>query len=310
MARIVIIGGHGQVALLLSNLLTQRGDEVSSVFRNPDHAEEVAATGAVPVVADIEQLDVDALAQLLAGHDAVVDLASALPSTYRFVVKSAWAQCHRIRSAGSATVVDAARAAAVPRVVQESVVMIYHDGADRWLDEDSAVDHYPNAFGNHAAEASAHRFAEAGGDAVILRFGLFYGPGAAHSEQIIGLARHHVAFQAGRPESYVSSIYLSDAANAVVAALGCASGNYNVVDDEPVTKTQHTQAMAAAVGARPWLIAPGRLALLLGDCTTSMTRSLRVSNARFRAATGWTPRYPSVREGYTATAASDHPRSC
>ncbi|GFG84114.1 SDR family oxidoreductase [Mycolicibacter algericus] len=77
MARIVIIGGHGQVALLLSPILAERGDEVTSVFRNPDHSEEVAVTGASPVVADLEQLDTGALAAVLAGHDAVVFSAGA-----------------------------------------------------------------------------------------------------------------------------------------------------------------------------------------------------------------------------------------
>jgi hypothetical protein len=42
--------------------------------------------------------------------------------------------------------------------------------------------------------------------------------------------------------------------------------------------------------------------LVFGDRLTSLTRSLRVSNARFRAATGWAPRYPSAREGWIATA--------
>ena len=77
MARIVVIGGHGKVALQLARILTERGDEVSSVFRNPDHSDDVAATGARPVVADIERLDTDALATLLAGHDAVVFSAGA-----------------------------------------------------------------------------------------------------------------------------------------------------------------------------------------------------------------------------------------
>lgn len=77
MARIVIIGGHGKIALLLSPILTERADEVTSIFRNPDHAEEVAVTGATPVVADIEQLDTAALAELVAGHDAVVFSAGA-----------------------------------------------------------------------------------------------------------------------------------------------------------------------------------------------------------------------------------------
>jgi uncharacterized protein YbjT (DUF2867 family) len=77
MSRIVIIGGHGKVALHLARILTERGDEVTSVFRNPDHTDDVSATGARPVVADIENLDTDALADLLAGHDAVVFSAGA-----------------------------------------------------------------------------------------------------------------------------------------------------------------------------------------------------------------------------------------
>jgi uncharacterized protein YbjT (DUF2867 family) len=77
MSRIVVIGGHGKVALHLARILTEHGDEVTSVFRNSDHADDVSATGAHPVVADIETLDTDALANLLAGHDAVVFSAGA-----------------------------------------------------------------------------------------------------------------------------------------------------------------------------------------------------------------------------------------
>jgi uncharacterized protein YbjT (DUF2867 family) len=77
MARVNVIGGHGKIALQLARMLSERGDEVSSVFRNPEHSDDVAGTGAKPVVADIEQLDTNALANLLAGHDAVVFSAGA-----------------------------------------------------------------------------------------------------------------------------------------------------------------------------------------------------------------------------------------
>ncbi|MBX9638955.1 MAG: SDR family oxidoreductase [Mycobacteriaceae bacterium] len=73
----MVIGGHGKVASHLARILTARGDQVSSVFRNPDHADEVAATGATPIAADIEELDTAALADLLRGHDAVVFSAGA-----------------------------------------------------------------------------------------------------------------------------------------------------------------------------------------------------------------------------------------
>src|SRR5437660_1777004 len=178
---------------------------------------------------------------------------------------------------------------AFPGWCRNRLPMIYRDGADRWLDENWPTDHYPIAAGNHTSEANARRFGDTAGIAVILRFGIFYGHGAAHSEQIMALARRHIGFQAGRPDGYMSSIHLRDAANAVIAALDSAGGTYNIVDDEPITKRDNTMAMADAVGAKPWISAPGRLTLLLGDRTTSMTRSLRVSNALFRSATTWPP---------------------
>lgn len=77
MSRVLIIGGHGKIALLLSPLLAARGDEVGSVIRNPDHAGEVAGAGANPVVADVEALEVNELAALFDGYDAVVWSAGA-----------------------------------------------------------------------------------------------------------------------------------------------------------------------------------------------------------------------------------------
>ncbi|WP_122261285.1 SDR family oxidoreductase [Ornithinimicrobium cerasi] len=75
--RIAIIGGHGKVALRLSPLLREAGHEVDAIIRDAEQADEVAGTGALPVVADVERLDTDALTDLLAGHDVVVWSAGA-----------------------------------------------------------------------------------------------------------------------------------------------------------------------------------------------------------------------------------------
>ena len=77
MTKIAIIGGHGKVALHLARLLTTDGHEVSSLIRNPDHFADVTATGATPVLADVQNLSVDEMATALAGHDAVVWSAGA-----------------------------------------------------------------------------------------------------------------------------------------------------------------------------------------------------------------------------------------
>lgn len=77
MATITIIGGHGKVALRLARLLSDRGDEVSSWVRNPDHVPDVEATGAAAVLADVESMNLDALTQQLFGASAVVWAAGA-----------------------------------------------------------------------------------------------------------------------------------------------------------------------------------------------------------------------------------------
>jgi len=112
MSRIVILGGHGKVALHLARLLVDEGHDVTSVFRNPEHRDEVARTGAVPVVADLERLDTEDMKGLLAGHSAVVWSAGAGggdPARTIAVDKDA-----AIRS------IDAATAARVPRYVMVS----------------------------------------------------------------------------------------------------------------------------------------------------------------------------------------------
>lgn len=77
MAHIILFGGHGKIALLAEPLLVERGDSVTAVIRNPEHLAEVAATGADPLVADIETLTVPELAELVSGHNAVVWSAGA-----------------------------------------------------------------------------------------------------------------------------------------------------------------------------------------------------------------------------------------
>jgi len=184
----------------------------------------------------------------VAGRDVVVNLATAIPPMWRFLSARAWAANQRVRTEGSAAVVDAALAAGVGGVVQESVVMLYADGGDAWLDEDAPVERYPMAEGNHAAEASIRRLTDRGRRGVVLRFGWFYGPGAAHSEQMLTLARRHIVMTLGPPGSYQSSIQMVDAGAAVAAALEAPAGVYNVVDDQPLTKREFADALAAAAG--------------------------------------------------------------
>lgn len=112
MARIALIGGHGKVALLAEPLLVDAGHSVSAIIRNPDHRADIEATGATPVVADVETMDTEALTQLLGDHDVVVWSAGAgggKPDRTYAVDRDA-----AIRS------MDAAKAAGIKRYVMVS----------------------------------------------------------------------------------------------------------------------------------------------------------------------------------------------
>ncbi|WP_226345847.1 SDR family oxidoreductase [Agilicoccus flavus] len=140
MSRIAIIGGHGKVALRLSTLLAERGDDVVSVIRNPDHADDVSATGATPVVEDIEKADRARLAELLTGVDAVVWSAGAGGGSPQ--------RTYAVDRDAAITSIDAAADAGVQRYV---MVSYFGAGPDHGVARDDAF--FPYADAKSAADA-------------------------------------------------------------------------------------------------------------------------------------------------------------
>lgn len=79
--RVAVAGGHGQIALLLHPLLVAQGDRAVAIVRNPDHADDVRAAGAEPVVCDLETAAAGEVAAAIRGCDAVVFAAGAGPGS-------------------------------------------------------------------------------------------------------------------------------------------------------------------------------------------------------------------------------------
>jgi uncharacterized protein YbjT (DUF2867 family) len=79
--RVVIAGGHGQIALRLTKVLSAAGHEVVGLVRNPAHEADVAAAGGTVAVLDLEQADVATVADVLAGADVAVFSAGAGPGS-------------------------------------------------------------------------------------------------------------------------------------------------------------------------------------------------------------------------------------
>ncbi|ALE85912.1 NAD(P)H-binding protein [Pseudonocardia sp. HH130629-09] len=107
---VVIAGGHGQIALRLSTLLAGQGHTVRSIVRNPDHTDDVTATGASVVVADLEEVAAGDLAAHLTGADAVVFAAGAGPD-------SGVARKETVDRDGATLLADAAATAGIRRYV-------------------------------------------------------------------------------------------------------------------------------------------------------------------------------------------------
>nr|WP_211658320.1 NAD(P)H-binding protein [Phytoactinopolyspora halophila] len=117
------IGGHAVPALV------RAGHTVTALARTSQKASVLTGQGATPE--SVSLFDSSALASAFVGHDAVINLATAMPSTLGFVIRRAWRATERVRTEGSAAVAEAAHAAGVERLAQESVAILYRDQGAR-----------------------------------------------------------------------------------------------------------------------------------------------------------------------------------
>jgi nucleoside-diphosphate-sugar epimerase len=292
--RVFVAGASGVLGRRAVAALVGAGHDVTGVVRSPAKADLVRALGATPV--EVSLFDADALRAAVAGHDAVCNLATHIPSLARAADPRSWDENNRIRTEGSRNLVDAALAAGATTYVQESIAFLYGAHGDEWLDaETTPITETRFSAAVRAAESETARFAAAGGRGVVLRFGQFVAPDADHTLATLRSARRGISLEPGKPDDWFPMIDAGDAASAVLAALSAASGAYDVVD-EPLRRSESRAALAAAVGRRHLWAARGakRIAGPLAD-------SQRVSNRRFVEATGWRPRVPSLREGWPQT---------
>ena len=250
----------------------------------------------------VDLFDPAGVADSVAGHDAIVNLATKIPDPARFLLPGAWHENDRIRREASRNLVEGALRSGCGHYLQESLAFMYADAGDRWIDEDEPPSPAPYAATVLDGEANAQRFADAGGSGVILRFGQFYAPDSIHTQTMVRVARRGLSPFVGRSDGDAPLIHADDVATAVVCALAAPSGIYNVVDDEPLTRRELGDVLARAVGRRR-LIAPPAPGISRSKKLGMLARSQRLSNRHFRHASGWAPRYPSAREGLPAVAA-------
>ena len=250
-SKILVTGATGVVGRRLVPILVGEAHEVAAMTHGSGNREALEKMGAAPVQADF--FDAGSLRRAVAGCDAVVNLATHMPtSTTQMLLRSSWKENDAVRTRGSSNLVDAALAGGVKRFIQESFAPVYPDCGDRWIDEAVALRPVRYTCSILDAEASAARFTKSGGAGVVLRFAGFYGPDSRFLIEAIGQFRKTGrAFLPGSPDAFASSVSHDDAATAAAAALALAPGTYNVVDDEPVTRRDYFDSLARTLGLPP-----------------------------------------------------------
>jgi nucleoside-diphosphate-sugar epimerase len=300
--KVFLTGGTGAIGPATVRGLRDQGHEVRAVARTDEKAAQLRALGADPVVIDL--FDGDAVKAAVDGCEAVLHLATNVPPLRKMSSKHGWSAHNRLRTNANELLIEAALTTGARIFVKESVTFCYPDRGDAWIDETTPPDESiamlrPTLEG----ERMVDRFSAEGGRSVVLRFGSFYGPTARSVDEALRLARWRLSMLAGKPDGYVSSIHTADVAGAAVAALDAPAGLYNVVESEPTTRREYLDAFSAAFGLRKLRPMPTWLVkMTAGSGAEAVIRSQRVSNKKIRDATGWSPRYPGVREGWPAVA--------
>jgi nucleoside-diphosphate-sugar epimerase len=280
---ISVLGASGVYGRHLLPRLVRQGFRVRALVRHPDGAAQARACGAEIRAADI--FDEASLVAGLAGSDVAVNLATALRG-------GDYALNDRVRREGVPIFLRACERAGAGRVVQQSIAMINAAG-DQWADEEtpSPVACPPGA----AAAIAAMREVEAAVtrspfDWLILRGGLFYGPGTDWDARWFELARAGRLRLPADGNDYVSLIHIADmaAATATAIARGVSRQALIVSDDAPARWRDVLSFVAASVGAAE-----------PPSGGTQGFPSWRVRNKRARETLAWAPFYEDYRMGLT-----------
>ena len=312
MTTVFVTGATGVLGRATIPQLLASGYTVRALSRGGGSDAAICAVGAEPVRGDL--FDPESLTRALAGADAVLHLATRIPPSSDMRRRSAWVENDRIRAEGTKNLVDAALEAGAQVFVYPSFAFVYPDSGDAWIDAASTpIDPLENLHSTIAAEREVARFAASGEPSerrgVSLRLGALYGSDVPSIKEQLQLAGRGVSIFGSVPEAFTPTLWIGDAASALLAALDRAPSRlYDVVDDEPVRQRQLKAALAAAAGRRRVFSLPAPLIRLLAvPIAEAFTRSLRISNRRFREATGWEPEVRNAIDGMALVGGANPP---
>jgi nucleoside-diphosphate-sugar epimerase len=306
--RVFVAGGSGVLGRRLVPQLVARGHEVTATTTSAEKLELLRQLGADGVVMD--GLDAASVGEAVAAAhpDVIVHQLTAISTAHAgkpdIKHPDRWfAQTNRLRTEGTDHLLAAAAATGVSHVVAQSYASWNGIRQGGWVKtEEDPLDLMAGTAAQVGMEAIRHvEDAVLGTGGAALRYGAFYGPGAIDDQ--VTLLRKRQYPLVGNGAGYSSWIHLDDAAGATVLAVEQkARGVFNIVDDEPAPANEWLPYLAACAGAKRPMRIPKWLARILAgeQAVVMMTEGRGFSNAKAKRELGWTPRYPSWRQGFKA----------
>jgi nucleoside-diphosphate-sugar epimerase len=287
--RIAVLGATGVYGRHLVPRLVAAGHRVRVLVRQPARAAFAAACGADIAAADI--FDEASLRAGVSGCDIALNLATSLPSPTS--QSGDFAKNDALRRDGTRLWVRACRDSGVTRILQQSIAMTHADATGDWADETTFHDVDTDTVAGAAIAAIRNMeatIAASGLDWLVLRGGLFYGPGTGFDDDWFARARAGKLRLPGDGTDYVSLVHIADMAAATLAA---------------ITHWPSRQALIVADDSpAQWRDVFGYVCALAGCAAPESGGragfpSFRVANRRAKALLSWAPFYKDYRAGLT-----------
>jgi nucleoside-diphosphate-sugar epimerase len=287
--RTLVTGASGFLGAAVCSELISRGHPVAALVRRQGSEPE----GTTAVRGDLT--DTASLGGALSGGtvECVIHCAAEIAS------QRSEERIRRVNVEGTRALIEACQTAGVRRFVFISTV-VTGDAKGALLEEDSELP-VETAYGRSKQEGE--RLLRASGlQDVVIRPGHVYGAGGWYASELVKRLRQPGRLAVvGRGDNWWDVVRVEDVAAAVVSAAESAQAGslYHVADDEPIRLYDFVSLTAEALGVGKPRRIPARLAALVagGDPVRAVVRSARTSNQRLKDQLGWSPRFPTAREG-------------
>jgi nucleoside-diphosphate-sugar epimerase len=306
--RVLVAGAAGAIGQPLVRQLREAGHEVLGTTRSQQGAEQIKAAGATPVIVDALQTEALHRAVAEAKPEVVINELTSLPERLNYrKPEQTFGATNELRAKAGPALAGAAAQSGARRLISQSICFLYApSGSALHTEDDPLLDGPPGSpVGQRVLALTTLERATLetpGLDGVVLRYGIFYGPGTHYRRDgsywsDVMKRRFPIV---GKGTGIFSYLHVEDAAAATVAALDRGGGIYNVCDDDPAPMSEWLPAYAEAIGAKPPRRVPVWLArLVAGKEIAGLATTLGgASNAKAKRELGWQPRYPSWRQGF------------